>query len=40
MFESVTSNEASPLFSGNVHVFWVPKTGFDFHSGNTLALKT
>ena len=40
MFESVPSNETSPLFSGNVHVFWVPKTGFDFHSGNTLALKT
>ena len=40
MFESVTSNEASPLVSGNVHVFWVPKTVFDFHSGKTLALKT
>ena len=40
MFESVTSNEGTPLFSGNGHVFWVPRTGFDVHSGNTLALKT
>ena len=39
IFVFVTSTEGILLFRGKKHFFWVPKPGFNFHSGNTLALK-
>ena len=36
---SVTSIEGTPLFTRKEQVFWVLKTGFNLHSGDTLALK-
>ena len=39
IFVFVTSIEGTPLFRGKGHVFWVPKLGFNLHSGGTLALE-
>ena len=39
IFVFVTSTEGILLFRGKKHFFWVPKPGFNFYSGNTLALK-
>ena len=35
IFECVTAIEGTPLFRGKEHIFWVPKPGFDPHSGDT-----
>ena len=35
----VTSIEGTPLFTRKEQVFWVLKAGFNFHSGDALALK-
>ena len=40
IFVFVTSFEGTPLFRGKGHCFWVPKPGFNLHSGDTLALTT
>ena len=40
LFVSVTSVEGRPQFSGTGHYFWIPKPGFNRHSGDTLVLKT
>ena len=40
MFVFVMSIEGTlPLFRGKGHFFWVLKPGFNFHSGETLAIK-
>ena len=39
IFVFVTSIEGTPLFRGKGHLFWVPKLGFNLHSGDTLALE-
>ena len=38
-FVFVTSTKATPQFRGKRHLFWVPKTGFNIHSGDTSAVK-
>ena len=39
IFVSVISIEGTPLFKGKRHFFYVLKPWFNFHSGDTLALK-
>ena len=39
IFESIISVGWTPLFRGKGHFLWVPKPGFNLHSGDTLTLK-
>ena len=39
IFVLVTSIEGTPLFRGKGHLFWATKPGFNFQSGDTLAIK-
>ena len=36
----MTCVEETPPFREQEHFFWVPKAGFNLHSGDTLAIKT
>ena len=39
IFVSIISVGWTPLFRGKGHFLWVPKPGFNLHSGDTLTLK-